>query len=58
MNFCLDNEEMTAFDLAKALKQESMESILRTLGDYDPVQLQRLHESIHAVLEHKHRKES
>jgi hypothetical protein len=49
---------MTAFDLAKALKQESMESILRTLGDYDPVQLQRLHESIHAVLEHKHRKES
>lgn len=53
MTFTLDDEEMTAFDMAKALKESNIDAALKILDKYHPAALQRLHQCIHDVLEHK-----
>jgi len=53
MRFTLDDEEMLAFDMAKALTGENVAMVLDILAEYDPVALQRLHECVHDVMEHR-----
>jgi hypothetical protein len=53
MKFTLDDDDMTAFDMAKVLKSERLGDVLKILDRYDAVALQRLHECVHDVMEHR-----